>query len=248
MHTPKQIISLFLLFAISITGPLTAGESSPDWVPKGFDLVYQENFTSPDSIDNFLFTSPGDWKRVKDGDRYALEQNKSGSSYDPPVRSPQNIGMINNLQVGSFILDFHVNQHGNVYPHQDACVFFNIEDPSNFYYVHIGAKRDNVAYQIHNVDDGPRTAITKNQDGDKGLDWSKQKWHHVRVIRNAKKGHIAIYINDMSEPAMLAKDTSHQMGYIGFGSFDDRARFTNIRIWAPEKKEVPADFYQPKKK
>ncbi len=242
-----HFIGLFLLITISIQGTLTAKDAMPEWVPDGFELVYKQNFNKPDSIDQFVFTSPGDWKIVQVDDRTALEQNKNGEEYEPPVNSPKNIGMIDHFQFGSFILDFYVQQSGRKYDHRDACVFFNIEDPSNFYYVHIGAQRDDVAYQIHKVDDNPRTAITRNPDEEGGHNWESRKWHHVRLIRNAQKGHIAFYINNMKEPAMVARDTTHRMGYIGFGSFDDQARFTNIRIWAPEVQKQASSFFQSKK-
>lgn len=245
LHERLRELLCCLMF-VSLVPAAVAGDSTPGWVPEGFEPVFAENFSRPDAIEQFVFSSPGDWKRVKDGERYALDQGKGGEGYNPPHRSPTNIGLIRDLQFGSFILDFYVKYTGREYNHQDACVFFNVEDPANYYYVHIGATRDPHAYQIFNVNDQPRTAITRNQEGEKGHDWGARAWHHVRLIRNARKGHIAFYINDMEEPAMVAKDTTHTIGYIGFGSFDDQARFTNIRIWAPDVREQPCTFFQPK--
>lgn len=242
----NNIAVVFLMFVLSIQGSLAAGDSTPEWVPEGYKSVYAQDFFHPNSINDFVFSTPADWKRVRDGAYYALEQNKEGEEYDPPVVSPRNVGLINHLQFGSFALEYYVQQSGRKYPHRDACVFFNVEDPSNYYYVHIGAARDPRAYQIFNVDDKPRTPITRDQEGEIGHNWKQMKWHRVRLIRNAHDGTITFYINNMNEPAMVATDRSHTSGYIGFGSFDDQIRVRNIRIWAPEVKQKPADFFQSK--
>ncbi len=233
---------IFCLVSLSVR----AGNQMPDWVPEGFSLEYAQNFYQPDSIDDFAFSSPGDWKRVKVGDRFALEQGQGGDQYEPPHPSPHHIGLIRHLKFGSFILDFYVDYIGRTYGHADTCVFFNFADPANFYYAHIGADRDAKSHQIHIVDDSPRTPITKNPDREVNHDWDARTWHHIRLIRNARKGQIALFVNDMSEPDMLASDTTHQLGYIGFGSFDDKVRLTNIRIWAPQKKEEQANFFKGK--
>jgi hypothetical protein len=222
-----------------------AASYTPDYVPEGYKLQYSQHFNDPASIDDFVFSSPGDWKRVKDGSRYAIEQNKDGNSYDPPVRSPRNIGLIKNLKVGSFVLDYDVKQIGRDYGHADACVFYNFVDPANYYYTHIGESRDNHAHQTFIVDDSPRTAITANQKRGDGHDWD-DSWHHVRVVRDVEKGTIKVYINDMEEPAMRASDKTHKMGYIGFGSFDDQARFKNISVYAPKASREPAEFFEGK--
>ncbi len=238
-----QFIGLLFSITILITGCATGGgDKKPSHVPDDYSLQFQENFSSSDSVNRFVFSSPGDWKRTKKGKRFALEQTKDGKPYKPPHKSPKNIGLINGLAFKSFVLDFDVHQHGRTYDHRDACVFFNFVDPTNYYYTHLGAKRDQQAYQIFIVDDSPRKRITSDPLPPGGVDWESQTWHHVRVIRNGETGKTKVYINNMKTPAMVATDKTHGYGHIGFGSFDDQAMFTNIRIYAPTVREDSASF------
>jgi hypothetical protein len=39
----------------------------------------------------------------------------------------------------------------------------------------------------------------------------------------------------MSAPTLVAKNDIFKWGLLGFGSFDDTGRFSNVKIWAPEK-------------
>ncbi len=242
-----RFLSSLFLFVLLMTGCATSGgEETPSFVPDGYTLRYQQDFSEPDSIDGFVFSSPGDWKRIKEGDRYALEQSKAGDAYNPPHKSPKNIGLIDRLTFNSFVLTFDVHQHGRKYNHRDACVFFNFVDPTNYYYTHLGANRDPHAFQIFTVDDSPREAITNDPLPPGGVDWDKKKWHSVRVVRNADTGRIKVFINDMSSPAMVAKSSTHGYGHIGFGSFDDQAMFTNIRVYAPAVNKRRAEFFEGK--
>ena len=55
----------------------------------------------------------------------------------------------------------------------------------------------------------------------------------MRVERDILKNTITVYINDMSNPVMVAKDRTLIMGYLGFGSIDTPGKIDNIKIWAP---------------
>ena len=66
-----------------------------------------------------------------------------------------------------------------------------------------------------------------------GINWVNDKWNKVRVERDILKKTITVYINDMSNPVMVAKDRTLIMGYLGFGSIDTPGKIDNIKIWAP---------------
>ncbi len=219
----------------------------PSYVPEDYELQFNEHFVDEASIGQFVFSSPGDWSRVPimNGARHALQQNKKGSSYKPPHRSPRNIGLVKTKRYDTFQLDFDAKQIGRKYGHRDACVFYNFVNPANYYYTHLGATRDEHAHQTFIVDDAPRTAITSNPNADRAMDW-KDDWHHIRVERDADSGDIKIYVNNMDEPEMTANDTTHGAGYFGFGSFDDQAQFKNIQLYAPSAEEEAPDFFESK--
>jgi hypothetical protein len=115
-----------------------------------------------------------------------------------------------------------------VYGHQDLCLFFGYQDPSHFYYVHLGREADDHANSIFLVNGKPRVSIaTQRTDG---TDWSKD-WHHVRVKRDIRLGTIKVYFDDMKKPIMITKDKTFVFGQIGIGSFDDTGDFDQIRLF-----------------
>ncbi len=226
-----------------------AKKYKPSYVPEKFDLQFNEHFLDEQSLQQFSFSSPGDWSRepIMNGARHVLQQNKDGEDYKPPHRSPHNIGLVNEPSVNSFLLDFNAKQIGEEYNHMDVCVFYNFVDPANYYYTHMGVSRDKHAHQTFIVDDAPRTAITNHAEVDRSVDWTDRQWHHIRVFRDGESGEIEVYIDDMDEPEMTASDTTHAFGRIGFGSFDDQAQFKNIQLYAPDQKKSDApDFFQSK--
>lgn len=242
----RVLPSFAFIFVLSLVGIVLGDESAKSKaVPDGYELVFEEDFSEDSSTARFAFASRENWKRVKVGDRFALEHTDAGGKYKPPHRSPHNIALVATHRFGSFVLDYEAQQTGREYGHRDACVFFNFVDPTHFYYTHIATNSDPHAHQIFTVNEAPRTAITTK--GTKGFDWGKpDSWHHVRVVRDLEAGSIEVYVDDMSKPIMVAKDKSHGMGFIGFGSFDDTGRVTNIRIHAPDAVEASPEFFAQK--
>jgi hypothetical protein len=237
----NRLLTLFVLGAI-----VASGRADEPKVPAGYQLVWSEDFRSDDSPQRFVYSSPDHWQRVPVGDRFALEHQHAGSQgYQPPHRSPHNIALIATHRFGSFVLDCEVQQTGREYGHRDACVFFGFQDPSHFYYVHIATNSDPHAHQIFTVHDQPRKAIT--QQGTSGFDWAApDRWHHVRLLRDLDSGKIKVFVNDLRTPIMTAVDKSHGEGFVGFGSFDDSGRVTNIRVYAKSAEERRPDFFRAK--
>jgi hypothetical protein len=78
------------------------------------------------------------------------------------------------------------------------------------------------------VNDAPRVSIaTERTDG---TDWGSA-YQIVRIKRDATKGTIEVYFNDMDKPVMTAEDTHFTTGTIGVGSFDDVGNFDYVRVW-----------------
>lgn len=205
-------------------------------------LIFAEDFSSPSSLQRFVFAAPGHWKRVPVGDRFALEHSNAGDDYQPPYRSPLNIALIANLQCRSFVLDYEVQQTGEEYGHRDACVFFNFVDPTHYYYTHVATAQDDHAHQVFIVKDAPRTKITRQ--GTSGFDWKAvDAWHHFRLVRDAESGEIEIYVDQMDRPILQAIDTTFTWGALGVGSFDDSGRVTNLRVYADERRDRPTSFF-----
>jgi hypothetical protein len=191
--------------------------------PTELPVVAADDFES-ERIAGWVATDPQAWRIASDGDRHFLQQF-AASQVQTQVRSPFNRALLSGVAVGDFQLDVDVQSTARDYPHRDVCLFFGYQDPTHFYYVHLGQRADDHANQLFIVNAAPRVKIsTKSTDG---TPWNNE-WHHVRIIRSVGSGEIAVYFDNMNEPVMTAKDTSFEWGTVGVGTFDDTANFDNV--------------------
>jgi len=168
------------------------------------------------------------WKVIQNGGRSVYSLVKKRSDYKPQVRSPYNYSLLKDVRVSDFVLDVDLKSTHEPYGHQDLCLFFGYQDPSHFYYVHIGRKADAHANSIFLVNGKPRVSIASERT--EGTDWSRG-WHRARIRRNTETGSIEVYFDDMQTPVMKATDRSFLQGQIGIGSFDDTGDFDALRLW-----------------
>jgi hypothetical protein len=157
----------------------------------------------------------------------AFGLNRRVSDYQPQVRSPHNIALIKGHEVASFVLTFKVRSTLDTGGHRDCCVFFNHQDPTHFYYVHLGARPDPHSGQIMIVNGAPRVALTKNENP---IPWDDE-WHEVKVVRNYQSGAIQVYFDDMDNPVMQVTDKTFGKGRVGIGSFDDMNDFDDVKLY-----------------
>lgn len=211
-------------------------------VPAGWKLVLEEHFDTAEALRRFVFTDPGAWKFSADGQTHALELVRQ-SKYEPPVRSPLNIALLAESVVGDFLLEADLVQTGREYGHRDMCLFFGVQDPAHFYYVHLATQADDHAHNVFLVNGVPRVKIT--QPATPGVHWGLGLWHKIRLERRLAEGTIKVFFDDLTKPVMIATDKTFGPGWIGFGSFDDTGKLDNVRLWAPTPATArPATFYQ----
>ena len=187
-------------------------------------VVTTENFNK--GAANWEPKDPSAWKVVKQGDNSFYSMFKD-SSYKPEVRSPVNFALLKEVTVSDFVLDVDMRSTQEVYGHQDLCLFFGYQDPSHFYYVHLGREADAHANSIFLVNGEPRVSIAQKRTD--GTAWTKD-WHHVRIKRDTSKGTIEVYFDDMKKPVMTTVDKHFLHGRIGIGSFDDTGDFDNLSL------------------
>ncbi|HAV63683.1 MAG TPA: hypothetical protein DCY13_15115 [Verrucomicrobiales bacterium] len=210
-------------------------------VPAGHSLLYEQSFEKGDPIRDFVFTDRSAWKVTGEGKSRALELVKQ-SDYKPAVRSPFNIALLADRQFGDFVIEVDLLQTGREYGHRDMCLFFGLQDPGRFYYVHLATKMDDHAHNVFIVNNAPRTKISTRTT--EGVNWGLEIWHRVRLERKIKEGTIRVFFDDMEKPVMEARDTTFGVGAIGFGSFDDTGKVKNIRIWGPRLEKSRTEIYQ----
>jgi len=217
-----------------------AADKSPS-IPPGYKLLYEQKFTGPENLRDFVMTDAKAWTITKTNDVVALDL-VTQSKYNPAYRSPFNIALIADKVFTDFVLEAKLMQTSKEYGHRDMCLFFGVQDPTHFYYTHIATAADEHAHNIFIVKDAPRIKIAKETT--KGVNWGSGVWHRVRLERKGSDGTIKVYFDDMSKPIMTAEDTSFKSGYVGFGSFDDTGMVDDIKIWGPSVEPKKTGFYQ----
>ena len=235
-------VNLFLFCSLVICSCTGNFAQSPS-IPEDYQLVYQQSFEHQESIQDFEMTDSTAWRWYSDTNQQKCLELNGKSQYQPPVRSPHNIALIKDLIVGDFILEARLSQTGKEYNHRDLCIFLGLQNPANFYYVHLATKADDHANNIFLVNDEPRHKIALKTT--EGTDWGRtNSWHKIKIERKVKEGMINVFFEDMANPIMQAKDTHFSSGYIGFGSFDDTGRFDDIKIWAPKTLKAKKGFFR----
>lgn len=183
-------------------------------------------FDEGQPLDLFEYSDSSSWRIYGEKENKVLELFRAGD-YQPPFRSPLNIAVLKSVRMGDFILEVDLKQTGREYGHRDMCLFFGVNSPSNYYYVHIASAADQNAHGIFLVNDEDRKNISTNTTS--GIKWGSD-WHRVKVVRRVDTGEINVYFDDLDTPIMKAVDKHFPAGFIGFGSFDDTGQVDNIRL------------------
>jgi len=188
-------------------------------------LVFEEDFEK--GRNRWETTDEKSWTHREVGGNHVFGINRRKSDYKPGVRSPYHIALISGVKVADFLITFRVRSTKDTGNHRDCCVFFNYQDPQNFYYVHLGARPDPHSGQIMIVKNDPRKALTENKNK---TPWKNETWHQVKLVRDTVKGTIEVYFDDMKNPHMKVVDKTFGRGRIGIGSFDDMNDFDDIKL------------------
>jgi hypothetical protein len=226
-----------LLITLAVTIILTTGCSMNNFLADkpvremdNLPLVLAEDFDNPEA-DRWEPTDPNAWKYTTDGKRTVYSQFRL-SKYEPPFRSPYNMTLLKNVYVTDFVMDLRLKMTQPLdNPHRDMCLFFGYQDPSHFYYAHLGMKADSTAHTIHIVNGAPRTSIVEKRT--EGTPWTDE-YHHVRVVRRIASGKIEVYFDDMEKPVMTASDKTFQWGRVGVGTFDDTGNVDKVTLWGSQ--------------
>jgi len=221
MRLRKHRVAVLLLSAAAHCGPTAVVAE------QGLPLVYEDDFESSFTTEVWFPTDAKKWTVDEREDNRALHL-LGKSDYQPPFRSPHSIILLKDRVIGDFVLTAKVMTLQKPTGHRDMDIFFGWQDPSRFYYVHLGEKPDPNSSQIFIVKDAPRKAITKKNSG--GIPWEEGKWHEVKVVRKVTEGLIEVYFDDMETPAKTAYDKTFEWGLIGLGSFDDLGLWDDVKI------------------
>jgi hypothetical protein len=198
-------------------------------LPLGYILQYKQDFSKKKSLDGFNLSSGDTWVVAREKQNFYLEFSKQ-SSYNPAVKSPKNIGILSRYIFGDFILEADLQPAGRENDSLDICIFFGMKDSLLYYYVHLTsypADSQNICI-VNNSDQKEIPAATYER-----AKWVANKWHKLRIERNIVTKTITVFVDNLSNPLIIAKDRTLMMGYIGFGSYNGPGRIDNINIYAP---------------
>lgn len=230
--TSSKLVRLLSLTLLCTSAIVARGEEKPkasaraaNDQSKGMPLVFSDDFEQGSA--RWETTDDTNWKLTKEGENQVFGISRRISNYQPKFRSPHNIALIKDIQLTDFVLIYKVKSTNDTGGHRDCCTFFCHQDPTHFYYVHLGAAPDPHSGQIMIVNEAPRVALTKNE---KKVPWD-DNWHTVKLIRDSKQGTIEIYFDDMESPHMTVVDKTFSKGRIGIGSFDDMNDFDDVKLY-----------------
>ena len=191
------------------------------------------------------FENGGKSWNPSDATKWTVDKQKDGnhvlhllgkSDYQPPFRSPHSVTLLKDKVVGDFVLTAKVRTLQTTRGHRDMCIFFGWQNPSQFYYVHLGEVPDPHSSQVFIVNKEARTKITETPDI--GIPWHTKDWHDVKVVRKVSSGLIEIYFDDMTKPQKVAHDKTFKWGAIGLGSFDDLGLWDDFELRGVEVRQV----------
>ncbi|MCK5942005.1 MAG: hypothetical protein KAI24_08565 [Planctomycetes bacterium] len=201
-------------------------------------IVYQQRCADAACLGDFVTTDASKW-RMHAGEHAPALELVGRSDYRPPHRSPHSIALIEHVEVADFDLDVDLLQTGRNYGHRDLCLFFGLQSPARFYYVHLATTPDPNAHNVFVVADAPRRNLSAPPA--EGIDWGRDEWHHVHVERRVAAGTIKVWWDDRPEPVLEASDRTFDWGRVGFGSFDDSGLVRNIVLRAPRYRHAEGD-------
>lgn len=170
------------------------------------------------------FLNSGEWTTGEVQGSPALILDVPGEQR-PPVRRPSEFALVNEATVVSEFTIVAASLMPDEIVNRDVCLIFGYQDDTHFYYAHVSSNSDN---KVHNVimcvdgDKRKRINLETSPEARLSNDWKTIK------VQHSENGQISVFVDDMKTPNMTANDTTHSLGKIGFGSFDDRAAFSTL--------------------
>lgn len=169
-----------------------------------------------------------DWEVRQDGDNPYLALIKV-PPLRPGVRRPAEYALVKDKRWQDVTLNLRLmSLRPKTLNGRDCVVIFGWRDDTHFYYAHISNDSNGTVHNVlMKVDGDQRGAIQVEKKPEPRL--KKDGWHNVKLLHQAD-GTIKLWVDDLDQPLMTAKDTSYPDGAVGVGSFDDTAAFDDVKV------------------
>jgi hypothetical protein len=226
----------------SMNGGGSAGATAPAGIPDDYELLLDESFAEPGSLDMMLAGNPDDWTHSDEEGGFLQYAGVGYAPPNPPIpESFTSFALVSGIRFGTFVLEVELMQRNpdQAIPQRDMCIVFNIQSETEYYYAHIAQGHTDRWHNIHIIDNAPRRPITLADNG--GINWGLDEWHKFRIARDTTTGAIDVYMDDdLTVPILTANDSTFQDGYVGFATHQDGGRIRNLKVWGPSAVEQPA--------
>src|SRR5262249_22960402 len=174
---PTMLRPASIYFAICLSLAICAGPSGRAVAAdeKGaatkLPLLLDENFSK--GADRWAPAAPEGWKLIDiDGGKAFSEFKSVDLTKRTPHRSPWNIALLKDVEVGDFVLEVNLRETAKEVPHRDCVLVFGYQSPSKMYYVHFApVTGDTHADQVFIVNDADRQMITDPDHLSTGAHW-----------------------------------------------------------------------------
>lgn len=122
---------------------------------------------------------------------------------------------------------------------RDVILIFGYQDDTHYYYTHVCSSTDGTTHNIiMKVAGDQRTTIHRETLPEPRL--TNDRWHTIRV-RHLSTGAIQVFVDDLEEALMTARDSAYPAGSVAFGAFDDRAVFNEVTVDGTQVEFEPAE-------
>lgn len=192
-------------------------------LPIGYINYFSHNCHN-ETLFNFLLPEHKEaWMIIKEE---GLNVLRIKSSEDSLVNSfPKSRGVLNNLILGDYILEFEIKT--DLMPNKDTAGFcFLGPVKSKEIYYSLLFSKDTLSF-ISLRSDSIYTSIKKS------IPPLKSSWNKIRIERDILSRTIYIMLNNDKQNIVSFSDRNLVMGFIGFGSHSTTSYLRNIRLWAP---------------
>lgn len=180
-------------------------------------ILVDEDFSS--SLVDFSVVSGGTWS-VSSG-RYILSNHASSTT--PGILG--NISVHNTTVSGDFTVSAVLNVVGTSNTWNDSALIFCYQNSSNYYYVSLNESNDGATRGILKVTNGSVTELA-----DISSSFASDTDYHVEVIRSGS----SITVKVDSVQVASASDSAFTSGKVGFGTYNDSARFDDLVVEAAD--------------
>jgi hypothetical protein len=205
---------LFVLFLMSLISLKNADSQT---------ITIQPDLSKSQSIEQWDLDGSGSW-HIEAG---RLIISKAGVP-SGPIRRPAALAILKTKPLRRASIEAEIlSTAAPDVARRDLDFVVGYESPARFYYVHLSATSDDVHNGIFLVNNADRKRIDTVTGKPLLTDFS---WRKVRVERDGRSGHIAVFIDGSRTPALQAKDRTIVRGRVGLGSFDDTGEFRKIAV------------------